>query len=256
VVLRGLTEPMCLTTPDERARLLGELGVDVVLTLPFTRELASWSAEEFMQRVGKSLGLRQLWAGSDFALGRNRQGDLPARRGIGERLGYTVRVTEDISAGGERISSSRIRGLVRQGEMEEAHRLLGRPYALEGPVEHGDERGRTLNFPTANLGYDRHKITPTYGVYATWTWTPGPDGPVRRPSVTSIGVRPTFQTKDPAVKVEAYLIDFSGDLYEQVVRVDFLKFLRPELRFDSAQALIDQMVIDTQNAREVLAHAR
>jgi riboflavin kinase/FMN adenylyltransferase len=250
VVLRGIKEPICLTTPEERAQLMGELGVDVVITLTFDRALASLSAEEFMQMMSPHLGLRRLWVGHDFALGRNRQGDLPTLHAIGERLGYTVHVTDEIQAGGERISSSLIRDLVRKGDVLTASQLLGRPYGLEGPVAHGDRRGRELGFPTANVAYPPQKITPAYGVYATWTWVNGQ----RYPSVTSVGVRPTFDPPDTSPRVEAFLIDFSADLYDQTARVDFLEFLRPELRFASAQALIDQMVLDTQNAREVLDH--
>jgi riboflavin kinase/FMN adenylyltransferase len=224
-----------------------------------------------MQQMSERLGLRQLWVGNDFALGRNRQGDLPRLREIGAQLGYSLHVIDEVQAesgsdtirggvtnrgGGERISSSRIRSLVTQGQVSQAAAMLGRPYAVKGPVAHGDERGRTLGFPTANVAFWPGQITPAYGVYATWTWL-DPDGkaPKRIPSVTSVGVRPTFDPPDTTPLVEAHLIDFAGDLYDQTVRVDFLEFLRPELRFSSAQALIDQMILDTQNAREVLAHA-
>lgn len=257
-VLRGITDPMCLNSPDERARLLGALGADVVLTLKFDRALAAWTAEEFMQQMNEHLGLRRLFVGNDFALGRNRQGDIPRLRAIGEQMGYTVEVTDEVRAengSGERISSSRIRTLVSQGQVAQAAEMLGRPYSIEGIVAHGDGRGRTLGFPTANVEYWPGKMTPTYGVYATWTWI-GVDGeaPQRVPSVTSVGVRPTFDPPDTTPRVEAYLIDYDGDLYGQTIRVEFLEFLRPELRFGSAQALIDQMILDTQNAREVLAH--
>jgi riboflavin kinase/FMN adenylyltransferase len=257
-VLRGITEPMCLTSPEERAHLLGELGVDVVLTLKFERALAAWTAEEFMQQMRVRLGLRRLFVGHDFALGRNRQGNIPRLREIGAQMGYTVEVTDEVRTepdSGERISSSRIRMLVNQGQVAQAAGLLGRPYAVEGPVAHGDGRGRTLGFPTANIQYPPDKITPTYGVYATWAWV-GMDGaaPKRIPSVTSVGVRPTFDPPDTTPRVEAYLIDYEGDLYGQMVRIEFIEFLRPELRFHSVQTLIDQMILDTQHAREVLAH--
>lgn len=251
VVLRGLTDPIYLTTPDERARLMGDLGIDAVITLTFDRTLAGWTAEHFMRQMSTSINLRHLWVGHDFALGRNRQGDIPTLRAIGEQLGYSVHITEEVRMEGERISSSLIRGLVRQGEVAQAARMLGRPYSLTGPVAHGDGRGRTLGFPTANVAYWPGMIAPAYGVYATWTWVDGK----KLPSVTSVGVRPTFDPPDLTPRVEAFLMDFEGDLYDREARVEFLEFLRPELRFNSVQALIDQMVIDTQNAREVLAHA-
>jgi riboflavin kinase/FMN adenylyltransferase len=251
VVLRGISEPVYLTTPDERAQLLEELGVDAVVTLTFDRALAGLSAEEFMRQMRAALGLRQLWVGSDFALGRNRQGDVPTLRALGEQLGYQLHVTGEVNLDGERVSSSRIRALLREGAAQAAAEMLGRPYALEGTVVHGDGRGRLLGFPTANIAYWEGKITPAYGVYATWTVVEGE----RRASVTSVGVRPTFDPPGSPPRVEAFLMDFDADLYDRPARVEFLKFLRPELRFNSAQALIDQMVRDTQNAREVLAHA-
>lgn len=252
-VLRGTREPFYLSTPEERARLMGNLGLDFVLTLAFDRVLASLTAAEFMQQASAALGLRQLWAGEDFALGRGRQGDINALRQIGVQLGYAVHLVDKVTGNGpgERISSSRIRELLRAGEPAQAARLLGRPYAVEGPVIYGDRRGRSLGFPTLNVGYQQGKLIPRYGVYATWTWV----GARRLPSVTSVGVRPTFEQSPTLPRVEAFLIDHAEDLYGEVVRIEFLNFLRPELRFDSAQALIDQMILDTQDAREVLAHA-
>lgn len=250
-VLRGIDEPICLTSPDERASLLGALGVDVVLTLTFDRALAGLSAREFMQRLSERLGLRQLWVGNDFALGRNRMGDIPTLQSIGKELGYIVHVASEVAVDGERISSSQIRTLLREGNVRQAARLLGRPYQMEGPVIHGDGRGRGLGFPTANVDYPAQKIPPRYGVYATWTWVDGQ----RLPSVSSVGVRPTFDPPGSKPRLEAFLIDYDNDLYDRRVRVEFLEFLRPELRYDSVEALIDQMVLDTQNAREVFAHA-
>ena len=130
---------------------------------------------------------------------------------MARQLGYTVHVTDEVEIDGERVSSSQIRALVRDGEVAQAARLLGRPYALEGPVAHGDGRGRGLGFPTANVAYWPGKITPAYGVYATWTWVDGQ----RMPSVTSVGVRPTFDPPDSTPRVEAFLIDYAGDLYGQ-----------------------------------------
>jgi riboflavin kinase/FMN adenylyltransferase len=251
-VLRGVNEPIYLTTPDERARRMGQLGLDAVITLPFTRALAALTAEEFMRMLCGKLGLKQLWAGSDFALGRNRMGDVPALSALGERLGYQVHVVETVeSEGRERISSSQVRRLVREGQVEKAAALLGAPYSMEGPVVVGDRRGRTLGFPTANIDYWPEKVTPAYGVYATWTVVDG----ARLPSVTSIGVRPTFDAPGAPPKLEAYLIDFDGDLYGKTARVEFLNYLRPELRFSTAEALIDQMLLDTRRAREALANA-
>lgn len=256
VVLRGVQEPMTLTPPDERARLLGALGIDVVVTLTFDRALAALPAEDFMARLSAALGLHELWVGHDFALGRNRAGDIPALREIGERLGYRLHVTDEVLVQGNgRVSSSLIRERVRAGDLRGANAMLGRPYAVQGRVAHGEQRGRTLGFPTLNVDYPAEQIAPAYGVYATWTWIDLEGEPRRVPSVTSVGLRPTFDPPILTPRVEAYLIDYQGDLYDTLARVEFLEFLRPELKFTSAQALIDQMVLDTQQAREVLAHA-
>lgn len=253
VVLREMNDPIYINTPEERARVMGSLGVDCVITLPFDRALANLTAEEFMHKIFAAIGIRQLWVGDDFALGRKRMGDVTELRRIGAVLGYFLHVVDKVTddGPGERISSSRIRELLRAGQVAEASRLLGQRYSIEGPVIHGDGRGRGLGFPTLNVGYWPGKIIPLYGVYATWTWI----GERRLPSVTSVGVRPTFDNPPAAPRVEAFLIDHDEDLYGQEVRVEFLEFLRPELRFEDVQALINQMVIDTQNAREVLAHA-
>ena len=252
VVLRGVSQPIYLTTPDERAQLMHDLGIDAVLTLTFDRALAGLTAEEFMGQIVSPLRLEQLWVGQDFALGRNRQGDIPTLREMGQRMGYTVNVIDLVELPGTgKISSSRIREVIRTGTVAEAAQMLGRLYSLDGPVMHGEARGRNLGFPTANVGYWEEKVAPALGVYATWAWV----GQNRYPSVTNVGLNPTFTDQLTKPRVEAYLIDYSGDLYDQEMRLEFLEFLRPELRFDSVEALIDQMQIDTQRAREVLAHA-
>lgn len=252
-VLRGVSDEIYLTSPEERARLIEALGYDAVVTLPFDRALASLSAGQFMEKMTAALGLRKLWIGSDFALGRNRQGDAAALRALGEKMGFGLKVIEEVHAAsseGVRISSSAIRALVRQGQVREASQMLGRPYSLEGEIIHGDGRGRQLGFPTANIAYWPGKVIPAYGVYATWLWVDGQ----RLPSVSSVGVRPTFDPPGSPPRVEAFVIDYEGDLYDRVARLEFLRYLRPELRFDSAQTLIDQMNVDTLNAREVLAN--
>lgn len=253
VVLRGIGNNLYLNSPDERAQLLGKVGVDAVITLTFDRALAELSAEEFMGRVKRNLDLHQLWVGSDFALGRNRQGDIPTLVKLGKKLGYHLHVIDEVNetdAGGRRISSSHIRELLREGQVDRAAQLLGRPYAIKGTVVHGDGRGRGLGFPTANIDYWPGKLIPP-GIYATWAWI----GERRVDSVTSIGVRPTFDHSTKIPTVESYLLDFDENLYGQTLRIEFHTFLRPELRFDSVQSLIHQMGLDTQKAREVLSNA-
>ena len=251
VVLRGIDEPFYLTSPEERAYLLGELGIDAVVTLTFDLQLAAQSAQEFMQNMQRHLGLRQLWVGNDFALGRHRQGDLPTLERLGQKMGYHLHITPEVTVSGERVSSSQIRALLKEGQAAKAARMLGRPYAIEGAVVHGDGRGRGLGIPTANLDFWPEKIIPAHGVYATWAWVQ--NHTERVPAVTNVGVRPTFEGH--ATRIEAHLLDYDQDLYDQSVRLEFLEYIRPEKRFDSVEALLEQINADTQRAREVFTNA-
>lgn len=250
VVLRGLETPHYLTLPDERAELLAETGIDAVVTLEFTREMSTLSALRFMEMLSQHLGIRQLWAGSDFALGRNREGDLAALQRLGEALGYTVHSLQPVRIDGRVVSSSQVRALLAEGQVREAAQLLGRPYQVGGPVVHGDARGRTIGIPTANIDIWPQKILPANGVYAGWALLGGQ----RVAAVTNIGVRPTFGTLPPLPRVEAHLLDFNHDLYGQTLRLEFLQRLRAEQRFSSIEALVEQIHTDIRTAREVLQH--
>ena len=251
VVLRGLQGPFYLNSPEERAELLGELGVDYVVTLNFTRQVAALSAREFIELAAEHLGLERLWVGYDFALGRNRQGDIPTLRQLGQEFGYQVEVISQVDLNDEVVSSSRIRNLVGQGDVSQAARLLGYWYGMTGRVIHGDGRGKSLGIPTANLDYSPERILPAFGIYATWTWIDG----VRYPSVTNVGMRPTFKNIPNNVQIEAYLMDFDRDIYDTTIRLEFVEYLRQEERFDNIQALEDQMHADIQKAQEVLPNA-
>lgn len=258
VVLRNLQDPLYLSMPDERAELLAALGVDEVVTLDFTRQLSALTAEEFMAWMKERLGVVHLCTGYDFALGRNRGGTLPVLRQIGEKLGYTVDTIGPIpDQQNEAISSSRIRDLLTQGEVHVAADLLGRRYFVDGVITHGDGRGHNLGFPTANIAVPRQRLAPGYGIYTTWITLQGEQN-VRLPSVTSIGVRPTFEDQPVLPRIEAHILDLPDDpdLYGRPVRLEFVEFLRPELRFPNAQALIDQIRMDIQRSREVFSHDR
>jgi riboflavin kinase/FMN adenylyltransferase len=222
--------------------------------------------------------------GYDFALGRNRQGDIPTLRHLGEEMGYSVRVISEISQGGAAVSSSQVRSLLREGNVAQAARLLGRHYHLNGEVVHGDARGRQLGIPTANLAPWEGKIVPAKGVYATWAWvqeTPSPAAPRhippfsvgpqhdaalqgtapaangyrRVPAVTNIGLRPTFPGQPDAPRIEAHLLNFNRDLYGQNVTLEFIEYLRPEQRFPSIDALLAQIELDKERAKEVFRYA-
>lgn len=241
-----------LTTPEERAELLGGLDVDVVVTLPFTRELAAFSAQEFMQLLVNHLGVHHLLVGYDFALGRGREGNVERLREIGQSLGYTLDVHDPVESDHTPISSSQIRRLIRAGEVQAAANLLGRNYKVAGTVVHGDGRGKALGFPTANLDYWNERVMPANGVYVTWIWIDG----IRYPSVSNLGLRPTFDHVPETPLLEAYIIDYAGNLYGKTVELEFITYLRPELKFNSVAELIEQMHRDTHQSLEVLQYER
>ena len=252
VVLGKRNGPMYLTTPEERAELLGKMGVDVVISHPFTLAISRMTAVEFMQIVCDHLGLRNLWVGHDFALGRGREGDVPALRRLGEKFGYEVTALPPVEIDGQVISSSLIRSLITRGDVKEAARLLGRPHRIRGRVEPGDGRGRTIGIPTANLAIWEGLVLPAAGVYTARAKIGALDGETWG-AVVNIGFRPTFQTGDPVMRVEAHLLDFQDDLYGKLVQLEFLARLRDEQRFPNVDALVSQIQADIQQARKILA---
>jgi riboflavin kinase/FMN adenylyltransferase len=250
VVLRGIQDPYYLTSPDERAALLHDLGVDAIITLKFDLSLASQSAEEFMTMLSKHTGLRQLWVGPDFALGKGRQGNVPVLAAIGKELGYRVNVVEQITAGEERVSSRQIRAYIADGKVKEAAEMLGRSYSVKGEVVHGDARGRGLGIPTANLQTWPERLLPANGIYATWVKR----GKQHLASVTNVGIRPTFDDLAAVPRVEAFILDFDEDIYQEQIEVEFVEYFRPEIRYTSIKDLMDQIHKDIDQAREVLTH--
>ena len=237
-----------LTTPDERAELIGDLGVDVVITERFTRELSSVTAQDFMRRLASRLGLRRLLIGYDFALGKGREGNAARLTEIGSELDYAVEVVPAVSDESGVVSSTEIRKLVSTGNVAEAARLMGRPYRLRGPVIHGDGRGKRINVPTANIGYPREKVIPANGIYACWAYVSGR----KHRAAVNIGINPTFTPDKQTANVEAHLLDFAGDIYNQEVHLDFAARLRDELRFDSVEALVEQIWRDVEGTRKIL----
>lgn len=250
VILRGIQQPYYLTSPDERADLLQSLGVDIIITLKFDLAMASQSAEEFMTILSKHLGLRQLWVGPDFALGKGRQGTLPVLQEIGKHLGYTVKVIDQVAINEERVSSRQIRSLIMVGKIKEASEMLGRRYEVRGEVVHGDGRGKGLGVPTANLLVWPELLLPANGIYATWVV----HGNERFASVTNVGIRPTFDNLPVLPRVEAHILDFNQDIYREQIEVEFVEFFRPEVRYTSINDLLEQIQKDIEQAREVLSH--
>lgn len=244
----GGREIKCLTLPDERAGLLGDLGVDVVITQPFTRELSTVTASEFMTRLKRHLGLQRLLIGYDFALGKGREGNATRLTEIGAELGYTVDVLPALSDQSGVISSTEIRKLIEVGNVAEAARLLGRPYSLQGPVIHGDGRGRTIDVPTANVAYSHEKMIPAKGVYACWAYLNNQ----KYQAAINIGTNPTFTPDKQVPNVEAHLLDFRGELYGEILRLEFIARLRDELKFDSVEKLLEQIWKDVKMTHYIL----
>ncbi len=249
VVLGKRHDLKSLTTPEERAELLGAQGVDVVITQPFTPDFAALSAFDFMRRVSRHLSLRSLWIGYDFALGHNREGDLDRLTELGKEFGYSVQAIGPVKNGGDVLSSSLIRQRIRSGEVSRAAENLGRFYNLSGAVVHGDGRGRKINIPTANIDYPKDKVIPANGVYATWAWVGGE----RYPAASNIGINPTFTPDKQTPNVEAHMLDFDRDLYDQEVKLEFVERLRDELKFDSVEALLEKIHEDITQTRKILA---
>ncbi|MCS7207235.1 MAG: bifunctional riboflavin kinase/FAD synthetase [Dehalococcoidia bacterium] len=236
-----------LTTADERVALLEHQGVEAVLPLTFDAHLARVSAEEFLRALVEQVRMRLLVAGPDFALGYHRQGTLPVVQALGQRLDFSVVVVSPYLLHGRVVSSSAIRQAILEGQVAEAGRMLGRPFALVGIVRPGAGRGRRLGFPTANLAVDSSMAIPANGIYATWAvW-----GGRRWPSATSIGVRPTFGGGERTI--ETYILDFQGDLYGQRLRLEFVHRLRDEQAFPTVQALVEQMTRDIATVRALLS---
>jgi riboflavin kinase/FMN adenylyltransferase len=257
-VVRPDRAPLLLTTPGQRAALLGELGVDAVCVLPFTQGFSQLSPEEFVRRVLRDrLHAAHVVVGESFRFGYRAAGDLAALRQLGEQHGFTVEGVELVGDGVVTWSSSAVRESVAVGDMAAAQRALGRPYTLTGLVVEGDRRGRELGFPTANLSLPEGLAIPADGVYAGWLAVGGAERPAgsggaRLPAAVSVGTNPTFG--GTTRRVEAYVLDRDDlELYGTEVRVGFLDLLRGQVRFDNVTALRDQMAADVRRTREVLA---
>ncbi len=245
-VLRPGLQITSLTSLTERLALYGQAGLDFTVVHPFTQATAQTEADEFLRLLHGHLGVTKLWVGPDFALGRDRKGDIPFLRHFGKTLGIEIDVVDEYVWEGQIIRSSRIRRLVEIGNVEWASAWLGRYYTMSGVVMHGVQRGRTIGFPTANLSLSQERVVPANGVYATWATLEGQ----RYMSVCNIGVRPTVNGSHRTV--EAHVIDFDGDLYGRSVELAFVYRLRDEIRFSGLQALKAQISRDRDRAALLL----
>lgn len=258
-VLHPDRAPGLITSLRQRLELMAATGLDAVLVMEFTRELATWSPEEFVERVMvRALGASVVVVGRDTRFGHRNSGDVDTLRGLGSRLGFDVEVLGDRvpESGERRWSSSWVRELLHAGEVADAAEVLARPHRLTGVVVHGDHRGRELGFPTANLAMPVEGLVPADGVYAGWMLrdTLSENHPDRLlPAAVSIGTNPTF---DGVVRrVEAYVLDRTDlNLYDERVSLELVSRLRATERFDSVDALVHQMHADVEACRRVLGH--
>lgn len=248
VVLGKRAKPAYLTTPEERANLLGDLGVDVVITHPFDSQVANTSAKDFMANLEAKINITRLMVGHDFALGRDRAGNVKKLKEMGKQFGYAVTVVSPVKIGGEVISSSSIRKSLFAGQVERAAKLLGRAYRINGTVIPGDGRGSTIGIPTANLKLWKDRAIPATGVYVCRAQVNGK----ARGAVTNIGNRPTFKPPSELTWVETHILDFCENVYGQEIQLDFIARLRDEQRFPDVQSLVEQIHKDIASARNIL----
>jgi riboflavin kinase/FMN adenylyltransferase len=243
----GPAGPSRLTRLREKLEALALYGVDRVVVLRFDRRMQGLSAAEFVERLlVHGLGVRHMVVGHDFHFARRREGNIGTLRAAGAAHGFTVAEVGQFLLEGERVSSSLVREALNQGNLERATRLLGRPYRMAGRVRLGKKLGRTLGYPTANLALQR-KVVPLWGIFAVRV---SGAGLVDHPAVASLGTRPTVNGTDPLLEV--HLFDFDGSLYGQHLDVDFVARLRDERKFDSLDALVEQMHRDAAGARAML----
>jgi riboflavin kinase/FMN adenylyltransferase len=249
VVLRGRKPAFYINTPEEKAQLLGALGVNVIVTHPFDLELSRVSAEDFLSLIHARCGFRNLWVGEDFALGHNRRGDRFFLEREGQERGFQLHQIKPVMVSGEIVSSTRVREALRSGDVARVESYLGRPFEVPGKVVQGAGRGQGLGFPTANLEIWEERAFPRKGVYACIAEVDGRHWK----AVTNIGVRPTFNSDEVSPTVEAHLLEFSGDLYGKEIRLAFIARLRDERRFAGPEALMERIQVDILRAEEMLA---
>jgi riboflavin kinase/FMN adenylyltransferase len=247
-VLRPEQFPGRICSADVKLCRLAELGIDEIVTIRFDRELAQQSPEEFMASVAAT-GLKELWVGEAFALGKNRSGNVERLREIGEELGFAVVAVKRMTEDGQVISSSAIRKAIQEGDVAQTMRSLGRPFRVSGEVIHGAHLGRTIGFPTANVVPPAELVPLADGIYASLTTLPG--ATAGRPSMTYVGTRPTVNSGERLI--ETNLFDFDGDLYGQTITVDLLERLRGDQVFSGVDALIAQLHADEAAARSYFA---
>lgn len=247
-VLGGGKKKVGYITPhEEKVAVLTELGVDALFVIRFNKELAALSPEAFVDTFIKRLNVQHVVAGFDFTFGQKGAGTMADMKSLANGA-YTTAIVEKVSDEVEKISSTRIRQLLAEGKVEETAKLLGRNFRTIGTVEHGAKNGRKLGFPTANVTSPEAAILPLNGVYAVKFHA---DGKTYN-GVCNVGIKPTFDEEQKAPMVEVHILDFDGDLYGKAVKVEWLYFIREEKKFDSFEALIEQITADKETAKKLL----
>ena len=242
--------PFRLTSLDQRERLFAHAGADAMLVFRFDAELASMDADAFVAEIlARRLGVAGVVTGDDFSFGKGRTGDVDLLRKLGEQYGVRAEAVAQVMIDGERVSSGRIREALAAGDPGTATHLLTRPFAVEAVVERGDGRGHALGFPTANVSLGRYQ-RPAYGIYAVRIRL---DDNSEHSGVASFGVRPTFEEGEEYL--ETFIFDWDGDLYDRTIEIGLIAYLRPEAKFESVEALVEQMRKDEAEARRLLAIA-
>jgi riboflavin kinase/FMN adenylyltransferase len=239
--------PFRLTSLDQRERLFAQAGADAMLVFDFDADLAATDAEDFVALLAERVGAAGVITGEDFTFGRGRCGSAELLRDIGATHDIGAETVAAVKVDGEIVSSSRVREALKAGDPGTATRLLSRPFAIEGVVQHGDARGRALGYPTANLAIEQY-LRPAYGIYAVQVRL---DDEHQYAGVANLGTRPMFDP--PQELLEAHLFDFDGDLYDRKIEVALHHYIRPEAKFENVDALVAQMDRDSAQARRLLA---
>ena len=247
-VLRPGTHVQLLTDVAERTRLLGDLGVDFVAAVGFNLEIARLSSKDFLRVLFRQLRMRQLVVGPDFAMGRDRDGTVETLPEIASDVGFQFKSVELVTDPAGLVKSTAIRQAIAAGKISHAARLLGRNFSISGVVGRGQERGRELGFPTANLEVAPEFVVPSNGIYATLAHI----GSRSYMAATSIGLRPTFDDGESRT-IEAYILDFSNDIYDEPLRLEFVRRIRGEEKYETVEALVDQIDRDVQQTRAILS---
>ena len=244
VVLGKYSSSSYIHRPEEKASFLIGMGIDWVVTMKFDSDLAKISAADFIVQLRETLDFKQLWCGENFAFGYDRGGDIEWLTQNSDVLGFELNVANSVEEDGCTVSSSRVRKHILAGEVSAAARCLGRPLRVPGIVVQGAGRGETIGFPTANLSIWRHRTCPSQGVYLAYAFVDND----KYPAVVNIGKRPTFEDEDDCIIVEAHLLNYQGNLYGQLISLDFVDRLRDERKFASLEHLVSQIQDDVSEA--------